>query len=436
MTLFSFSLLFVCIIVVFSIITANKLEGHSFQPPFKDVDSQGTRNLGPFWRVHGKAVVNTNFIRVTPDRQSKKGALWTSRPLGVSEFSTIMKFRISGQGKTFFGDGLSLWMTHQSYYEEGELHGSTERFYGVGIIFDTFKNTENSAAHRDVTILINDGHKTYEMLTENSDKIQGCSASVRYHAKRDDFSVSDASRVKVVVNGVSLEISIDPKNSGEWTECVKIPDIGLDANWLKGAFIGVSASTGQLADNHDVMSIQSYTDQHVMEAEANKELTAPLFSIPKDTPSDHSLQLLTAAVNDLLKKYELLDHHMEHKFVAVADNLKNLLKKLGKKEEDAEERIKVLEGLAHKVVNENLHPRINGLESQVHANVNQKMFTIEEELDRKIRDIQFEQSKIIDQPKQSPSSWHIPFFILLILIIASIAGMWMFYQKIKKMHLL
>ncbi len=45
------------------------------------------------------------------------------------------------------------------YYTEGNLHGYQENFVGIGIIFDTFKNTENIAAHRDVTVLINDGEK-------------------------------------------------------------------------------------------------------------------------------------------------------------------------------------------------------------------------------------------------------------------------------------
>jgi len=50
---------------------------------------------------------------LTPDRQSKKGALWSKKALGVSEFSAIVKFRISGQGKNFFGDGIGLWMVQQ-----------------------------------------------------------------------------------------------------------------------------------------------------------------------------------------------------------------------------------------------------------------------------------------------------------------------------------
>ena len=32
-------------------------------------------------------------------------------------------------------------------------------------MFDTFRNTENIYAHRDVTVLINDGEKTWAIMT-------------------------------------------------------------------------------------------------------------------------------------------------------------------------------------------------------------------------------------------------------------------------------
>ena len=121
--------------------------------------------------------MNNNFARLTPDRQSKKGALWSRKELDTASFSSIIKFRISGQGqslthtlthtltqslktgKNFYGDGIGLWIVQDPYYTEGNLHGYQENFVGVGIIFDTFKNTENIGAHRDVTVLINDGEK-------------------------------------------------------------------------------------------------------------------------------------------------------------------------------------------------------------------------------------------------------------------------------------
>jgi mannose-binding lectin 2 len=173
------------------------LEYHTFQSPFQDVDSAGQRIVNDHWRTHGAAVVNNNFIRLTPDRQSKKGAVWSRRAVGVPSFSTVLKFRISGQGKMFFGDGVGLWFVQQSFYNEGDLHGFQEKFSGIGIIFDTFKNTENLASHRDVTVLVNDGTKTYEMMTAD---VQGCNTNVRYHAQRADFSVLDASRAKIVID--------------------------------------------------------------------------------------------------------------------------------------------------------------------------------------------------------------------------------------------
>lgn len=174
------------------------LEFHSFEPPFSEVDSITGLRVIPHWRSAGTTVINSNFIRITPDRQSKKGALWSRKAVDSLSISCVLKFRISGQGKTFFGDGLALWIVQNSYYVEGDLHGFQEKFKGIGIIFDTFKNIETVHAHRDVTVLVNDGEKTWAMMTE---EVQGCNINVRYHAERADFSVEDASKAKVIING-------------------------------------------------------------------------------------------------------------------------------------------------------------------------------------------------------------------------------------------
>lgn len=196
-----FSKLLVAIaIICLSLISTSKgdlLEYHSFQPPYEDVDQvTGLRIIRNF-RVAGTAVVNSNFIRITPDRQSKKGALWSRKALDVPSMSAVLKFRISGQGKNFFGDGLALWIVQSSYYSEGDLHGYQEKFKGIGIIFDTFKNLETVHAHRDVTVLVNDGEKTWAMMTE---EVQGCNINVRYHADRADFTVDAASKAKIIIS--------------------------------------------------------------------------------------------------------------------------------------------------------------------------------------------------------------------------------------------
>jgi lectin, mannose-binding 2 len=207
--MFSRSLLLFVTAAALSLVSSTKLTLHSFEPPFKDVDGAGDRMINKYWRSSGHTVVHSNFIRLTPDRQSKRGAIWSTKPLGVDSWSGLLSFRISGnphdflqphfstgQGKTLFGDGIALWITHSAFHNAGELHGSQEKFVGVGIIFDTFRNSENSAVHRDITILVNDGTQTYESMAKAS---VGCDSNFRFHADRADFSVSNAARAKILV---------------------------------------------------------------------------------------------------------------------------------------------------------------------------------------------------------------------------------------------
>jgi hypothetical protein len=44
-----------------------------------------------------------------------------------------------------------------------------ERFKGFGVVFDTFKNTETLAYHRDVAIVVNDGEQTAELMLEKKE---------------------------------------------------------------------------------------------------------------------------------------------------------------------------------------------------------------------------------------------------------------------------
>lgn len=228
--------LYVLVALLVSLARADFLENHSFDAPYTEVDGNGDRIISNNWRTSGSTSVEKNFIRLTPDRQSKKGSIWGRKTLNVPSFNAVMKFRISGQGKTMFGDGLALWITQQSYYVEGNLHGFQDKFVGVGIIFDTFKNTETLHLHKDVTVLINNGQKTYEMMVETP---QGCDADFRYHAARADFNVNSMSAAKIVADGTSISVLIDAKGSGQYVQCVTISNHGLPLDWLRKSHIGM-----------------------------------------------------------------------------------------------------------------------------------------------------------------------------------------------------
>jgi len=421
--------------MVVQIAHANKLESQSFEAPFNEMDNTGLRLVSKQWKTSGHAVVNTKFARLTPDRQSKKGALWSRKPIGVPTFSSIFKFRISGQGKNFFGDGIGLWFMQQGYYQEGNLHGSTEKFTGIGIIFDTFKNTENLASHRDVTVLINDGEKTYEMMTQD---VKGCEASIRYHSERADFSVTDASRAKVMITENNMfALYIDAANTGEWTTCVTLTELPFKRDWAMKAYIGITASTGALADNHDVLSLQTFSDISVMEEEEHEAPFKREFpSGVKDSTPDR-LMRLEDTLDKILVRLNTLDHHLEHEFASVDDHIKVMGGKLEAREATAETRIESLEGVIKKQVDGTIAERLNVIERQLKGTVDRKITSMGDNLERKL-DVKVDKKveKGATTGGGGSGDWKIPFAILLLLFVAGAIAFYRFYEKMKRSHIL
>lgn len=81
-------------------------EGNSFHPPFDKYGWSGIYNFIWLyvgnrriagWTCGGDASILEYFIRLTPDRQSKKGYCWNDNAINSNKWVTTMKFRISGQ---------------------------------------------------------------------------------------------------------------------------------------------------------------------------------------------------------------------------------------------------------------------------------------------------------------------------------------------------
>lgn len=77
---------------------------------------------------------------------------------------------------------------------------------------------------------------------------------------------------------------MDAANTGEWESCVAVQDTGLPDYWANRAYIGVTATTGALADNHDVISLKTYSDQAVLDADERNEKVCALFHLPRTMP--------------------------------------------------------------------------------------------------------------------------------------------------------
>ena len=278
----------ISIFIFITIAFAEKIADLSFEPPFETIDRVGVKTVSRQWRAHGDATVQTNFARIAPDRQSQLGALWSRHSTASQVLSVILTFRISGKSKQFYGDGLAFWLVTQGYHTQGDLHGFTDKFTGIGIIFDTFKNTDSGLVHRDVTVLVNDGEKTLEMMDKDG---YGCDINVRYDTSAGDFNVQKSlSRMKFLVNMNSIDIFIDARNTGEWERCVKIDDLALPPGWLPHSHIGLTATTGQLADNHDVISLLTYSEAQAMEREMSEKMSQKLFPMMINGSTEERLE--------------------------------------------------------------------------------------------------------------------------------------------------
>jgi len=390
-------LVFTLFLICFS--NANLIDELSFSPPFTSVGRSGARIISNTWKTDQAASVNENFIRLTPNQQSKKGVIWSLQPVETDKLSMVLKFRISGPGQKFFGDGLAIWfLRNQRAYPLGDLHGIDENFEGFGVVVDTFKNTETLKLHKDVSVLVNDKSKTIEQMLENA---KGCDAKLRYYEERPDFSFMNTSRIKILLSDLSVSIFVDAKGTGDWKDCTTL-ELPFLPGWLKEAYIGITASTGQLTDNHDVVSLITYSDDDVPE-ESDSSQNLPLFSLDADAPLEKHLIEVEKAISDILSQLDLLQHHLEHEIISAQDGIKAGIEKLQSQEEDSEGRITKLEKKVVSQISSSVDDRLARLEQILDQSIIAKISKIESDLENKVTE------KIMKSVGWTVS-WKLPFF--------------------------
>lgn len=67
------------------------------------------------------------------------------------------------------------------------------------------------------------------------------------------------------------------------------------------------------------------------------------------------------------------------------------------------------------------------------GSVERKMSNIESALDRKMTNLEV---KATELTKTDSGSWKLPFMILVMIMVAAAIGLYLFYLKMKKMHIL
>ncbi|KAG8040183.1 hypothetical protein G9C98_000753 [Cotesia typhae] len=169
---------------------------HSLVKPY-----QGMGMTIPYWDFLGSTMVTKNYIRLTPDLQSRD----------------------------LFGDGFAIWYA-KDRMASGPVFGNKDFFHGLAVILDTYSNHNGPHNHQHpyISAMINNGSLHYDHDRDGTHtQLAGCEAKF---------------------------LSTDISNKAAWQECFKVNGIKLPT----GYYFGISATTGDLSDHHDILSVKLY----------------------------------------------------------------------------------------------------------------------------------------------------------------------------------
>ncbi|KAI7795695.1 protein ERGIC-53 [Triplophysa rosa] len=220
----------------------------------------------PFWVHTGNAIPSADQVRITPSLRSQKGSVWTKSPVSMQNWEAEVAFRVSGRGR-MGADGLAIWFT-ASQGLEGPVYGAADQWNGVGIFFDSFDNDgkKNNPA---VLVVGNNGKLAYDHQNDGSTQSLGT-------CLRDFRNKPYPVRAKIIYYKQTLSVFINngfTPDKEDYEFCTKVENMIIP----ESGYFGISAATGGLADDHDVLSFLLFRL-----TEPGQNLPPPEKEIPKE----------------------------------------------------------------------------------------------------------------------------------------------------------
>ncbi|CAH1782750.1 unnamed protein product [Owenia fusiformis] len=202
----------------------------------------------PLWDFVGSTMVTSKFIRLTSDHQSKQGGLWNSVQCWIHNWELHVHFKVHGGGTSLFGDGFAIWYTKERS-QLGNVFGSKDNFMGLGILLDTYSNHNgpHNHGHPYISAMVGNGSMSYDHDADGTHtELAGCEAQFR--------NKPHETYVAIRYEDFTLTVSMDIDGKNAWKKCFEVKGVRLPT----GYYFGASAATGQLADNHDIISMKLY----------------------------------------------------------------------------------------------------------------------------------------------------------------------------------
>ena len=254
------------------------MRSHSLFSPYVDSTLQNN-----YWDYGGDTIIDTNrHVKLTQDRPSERGWLWSRLPIDAKDFEVTVEFEIKGHSPSSGGDGMALWLT-STRAEAGPVFGSRNKWTGLGIILDTFPNMPHRGFFPRISLVQNNGDMTYD--TEKDGQGQGMA-----HCSIPLGRTSIEPRLRLTyVNDVYLELAVQNREWNQWQRCfiVSAPQLPPET------YLGFSASTGQLTDSHSIVSV--WTNSIVYHSRSPADLEAERKRMLSDPENDKQWWTKTTA---------------------------------------------------------------------------------------------------------------------------------------------
>lgn len=142
---------------------------------------------------------------------------------------------------------MAVWIT-KDRAEMGPVFGMKDKFEGLAIFFDTYKNNRPGVVFPYVMAMNGDGQTTYDGQTDGKpNELAGCSARGLRNAE-----IPTKAKIRYFLEK-GLKVDLMYKKEDEWTTCFEVPDVKLPTV----TYLGFSSETGELSDNHDIISVET-----------------------------------------------------------------------------------------------------------------------------------------------------------------------------------
>ncbi|KAJ1373744.1 hypothetical protein KIN20_036240 [Parelaphostrongylus tenuis] len=217
---------------------------HSFRAPNL---AQRDHSI-PFWTVSGDAIASQDQLRLAPSMRSRKGIAWNKRPFTESDnFQIDVSLKVTGQGR-IGADGMAIWYTAQMG-SLGPVFGANDFWNGMGIFLDSFDN-DGQKNNPMIAVMLNDGTRSYNHATDGSQQVL---SSCQRDFRNKPYPVR--LRIEFLKNVLTIMVDDGMQPTPTYEACIRIENVQLPKN---GHF-GVSAATGGLADDHDVLEFSVFS---------------------------------------------------------------------------------------------------------------------------------------------------------------------------------